>query len=91
MVTDEAGAELDGTSTYADVGATDPAFQSTFGSGPGCRAASPLESNEPIQAVPPVRMRDVADHSGRTLTSICTSDLRDNLTASVATFISGCG
>jgi hypothetical protein len=42
---------------YADVDNTDPAFQDSFGIGPGCTAPNPLDPMNPVTAVPPVRER----------------------------------
>ena len=68
------GVGSDGVPVYADVTATDPAFQDSFGIGPGCSAPNPLDPDAPIMAVPPVRARDVAENFGEgTLYSICES------------------
>jgi hypothetical protein len=81
------GVETDGSLTYADVDATDPEFQDSFGIGPGCTAPNPLDPNEPVEAVPPVRMRDAVEMGGvGGLYSVCDADYSAAL-ADVATNI----
>ncbi|HLT40858.1 MAG TPA: hypothetical protein VK034_31490, partial [Enhygromyxa sp.] len=68
------GVPSNGVPFYADVSLTDPAYQDSFGIGPGCSAPNPLDPNWPITAVPPVRARDVTEAFGEgTLYSICES------------------
>ena len=76
-----AGTNPDGSVSYAD--AEDPGYQNSFGIGPGCTAGT-------LEAVPPVRMRDVAEQSGGPLTSICANDLSANLEAALAPFFGDC-
>lgn len=65
-----AGAQSDGQVVYADA-VGDPAFQHAFGIGPGC-------SSERGTAVPPVRLRQLAEAFGlggaQNLFSICDAD-----------------
>ncbi|PRQ07310.1 hypothetical protein [Enhygromyxa salina] len=56
------GAAGDGTLVYA--ASPDSNFQNSFGIGPGCSAGD-------MEALPPVRMREVVEHSGGQLQSIC--------------------
>ncbi|HLT39464.1 MAG TPA: hypothetical protein VK034_24440, partial [Enhygromyxa sp.] len=77
------GAAIDGSLHYAD--ADDPVHQDSFGIGPGCT------SSGEIQAMPPVRMRDVALASGGTVGSICASDYSQLLRDAVTPFLAGCG
>jgi hypothetical protein len=68
-----AGVGADGYLVYAD--SPDPDFQSLFGIGPGCEAPNPLNPDEPIQAIPPVRLRDVTNaFTQENMFSICESD-----------------
>ena len=67
---------------YSDVTATDPAYQDSFGIGPGCQAANPLNPDEPIQAVPPVRLRDMTEtFTPNNMFSICDTDYSPALAA----------
>jgi hypothetical protein len=67
------GVDADGNAHYADVSATDPEFQDSFGIGPGCTA--PGNGLTPVQAVPPVRIKAVVDHfSPDNMFSICEDD-----------------
>jgi hypothetical protein len=65
------GVDADGEPFYAD-SFEDPAYQDAFGIGPGCTAAGG------VTAVPPVRLRAVAEanapRSGRKLYSVCGSN-----------------
>jgi hypothetical protein len=75
-----AGVDATGTPFYAD--AEDPDFQDTFGIGPGCMAPNPLNPSEPIQAVPPVRLRDVTNaFTPGNMFSICEQDYSPALDA----------
>jgi hypothetical protein len=85
------GVGLDGTITYADVGDTDPSFQDSFGIGPGCTAPNPLDPGEPVTAVPPVRVRAVAEAlSTDPLSSICAENFDDFMLATLERFVGGC-
>ena len=65
----------DGTPFYSDVTGTDPVFQNSFGIGPGCQAVNPNNPDEPVQAVPPVRLRDlVEEFTPGNMFSICQDD-----------------
>jgi hypothetical protein len=65
----------DGLPYYSDVTATDPMFQGSFGIGPGCTAPNPNNPAEPVQAVPPVRLRDlVQEFTPGNMFSICQDD-----------------
>lgn len=69
-----AGFSPDGSVFYADVGATDPQFQGSFGIGPGCATVSEV-------AVPPVRLRQIQNAFPGATGSICAADLTPPLTA----------
>src|SRR5690606_9793619 len=65
------GVDSNGQPVYADVTNNDPGFQDSFGIGPGCTASG----LEPVTAVPPVRMREVAEsYDAGPLYSVCESD-----------------
>ena len=65
----------DGTLSYVDVGASDPAFQDAFGIGPGCVAPPQTPGGENVTAVPPVRMRELVDEfTPGNMFSICETD-----------------
>jgi hypothetical protein len=71
-----------GEPVYADVGATDPEFQASFGIGPGCTAPNPLDPNQPVTAVPPVRLRElVEEFTPGNMFSICDPDYSPALEA----------
>jgi hypothetical protein len=82
VVTIIAGVQSDGSTVY-DVSGSDPGFVDAFGIGPGCSSAAG-------QAVPPVRLREVAEVNSdgtRNQYSICDADYApaiDALTASIA-------
>ncbi|HVH97667.1 MAG TPA: hypothetical protein VM869_03115 [Enhygromyxa sp.] len=84
------GVGLDGTITYADVDATNPAFQENFGIGPGCTAVlDPF--GEPATAVPPVRIREVAEQlSSDPLSSICAASYDEFMLATLDRFVGSC-
>jgi hypothetical protein len=68
-----AGVDLAGVPFYA--ASPEPLFQNSFGIGPGCEAPNPLDPDEPIQAIPPVRLRDVTNaFTTENMFSICDSD-----------------
>ncbi len=70
------GVANDGSVFYADVGMTDPAFQDSFGIGPGCTAPGG------VTAVPPVRMRDFTNNfTPGNMFSICNPAYADALEA----------
>ncbi|MFO7564316.1 MAG: hypothetical protein R6X02_16840 [Enhygromyxa sp.] len=76
------GVDSGGQPHYADVGASDPGFQDNFGIGPGCQAPNPLDPNSPIQAVPPVRLRDLTEaFTPNNMFSICDNDYSPALAA----------
>jgi hypothetical protein len=67
---------------YSDVSDTDPVWQDSFGIGPGCEAANPNNPDEPIRAVPPVRLRALTDEfTPGNMYSICNSDYSPALEA----------
>ena len=65
MVFGVVGVQTDGSLHFADIGNSDPAFQDSFGIGPGCTA------DGGIAAVPPGRMREVIEAFDGTMHSIC--------------------
>jgi hypothetical protein len=65
MVFGVVGVQLDGSMLFADVTETDPAFQDSFGIGPGCTG------DALVTAVPPGRMREVFGEFDGTMHSIC--------------------
>jgi hypothetical protein len=71
------GVSSDGSVTYAD-STTDPELQQDFGIGPGCESTNG-------RAVPPVRLRELADAFAvgqeQNMFSICNSDYSDALEA----------
>jgi hypothetical protein len=74
------GVGTDGVPIYRD--ALDPAFQTSFGMGPGCEAANPNDPDDVIQAVPPVRLRELVDaFTPGNMFSICAPDYTDALTS----------
>ncbi|WP_258183073.1 vWA domain-containing protein [Enhygromyxa salina] len=76
------GVSSDRTPFYGDVGATDPAFQDNYGIGPGCQAVNPNNPDEPVEAVPPVRLRDlVEEFTPNNMHSICEPQYKDALDA----------
>jgi hypothetical protein len=85
------GVGLDGTITYADVTDTDPAFQDSFGIGPGCTTENPLDPGNPSMAVPPVRIRELAEHmSTDPLGSICADDYNLFVLDALERFVGEC-
>jgi hypothetical protein len=86
-----AGVGADGTITYADVTDTDPTFQDSFGIGPGCTGPNPLDPGSPVTAVPPGRMREVAEQlSTEPFGSICGDDYEEFMLATLERFVGGC-
>jgi hypothetical protein len=76
------GVGTDGVPIYRDVTDTDPAFQTSYGIGPGCEAAHPNDPDGVMQAVPPVRLRELVDaFTPGHMYSICEPDYSDALTA----------
>ncbi len=74
------GVAADGSVHYG--GSTDPDYQNSFGIGPGCEAPPPMGSTEPVQAVPPVRLRDAVNrYSEGNMFSICQADYSPALEA----------
>jgi hypothetical protein len=73
------GLGLDGQLHYADT-LVDPAFQDSFGIGPGCEAPPPMGVVDPVTAVPPVRLRELGEAlSSEPLASICAPSYEDSL------------
>jgi hypothetical protein len=76
------GVGSDGSVHYGEVGSTDPAFQDSFGIGPGCEAPPPMGSSDPVQAVPPVReLALVNRYTEGNAFSVCESDYSPALDA----------
>ncbi|MFO7561219.1 MAG: hypothetical protein R6X02_01145 [Enhygromyxa sp.] len=76
------GVASDGQAYYSDVTNTDPGFQDSFGIGPGCTAPNPLDPEEPVEAIPPVRLRDMVDaFTPDNMFSICDADYSPALLA----------
>ncbi len=74
------GVDASGNAVYADASATDPEFQNDFGIGPGCSA--PSVGPEPVEAVPPVRIRDLVNrYTEGNMFSICSDDYSEALEA----------
>jgi hypothetical protein len=82
------GVDSDGVPIYRDVTDQDPGFQVSFGIGPGCEAANPYDPNDDaIQAVPPVRLRELVDtFTPGKMFSICEPDYTDALAGVAKTF-----
>jgi hypothetical protein len=75
------GVGSDGVPIYRDASDTNPAFQASFGIGPGCQAVNPNDPDDVIQAVPPVRLRELVDaFTPGNMFSICEPDYTDALT-----------
>jgi hypothetical protein len=55
------GVASNGEVYYYDSSNTNPDFQYEFGIGPGCEGPPPSPEYDPVQAVPPVRLRDMTD------------------------------
>jgi hypothetical protein len=69
------GVGSDGEPIYRDASDTNPAFQASFGIGPGCQAVNPNDPDDAIQAVPPVRLRELVDaFTPGNMFSICEPD-----------------
>lgn len=84
------GVETDGTITYVGGNPNDP-FVRDFGISPGCTRANPLDPKNPIAAVPPVRIREVAEQlSSDPLRSICESGFEDFMLDAVERLVGGC-
>lgn len=74
------GVDSQGNAFYSDVGSTDAEFQNSFGIGPGCTA--PSAGPDPVEAVPPVRIKAVVNrYSEGNMFSICNDDYSDALDA----------
>lgn len=83
------GVGLDGTITYADT--PNAWFQNDFGIGPGCTAPNPLDPGSPVTAVPPVRIRAVAEQLGPDpLSSICAENFDDFMLATLDRLVGNC-
>jgi hypothetical protein len=75
------GVDSQGNAFYSDVGGTDPEFQNSFGIGPGCTAPGAM-GGDPVEAVPPVRLRALVDrYSAGNMFSICNDDYSEALDA----------
>jgi len=69
------GVAEDGQPYYADASQTNPDFQDKFGIGPGCEAINPANPDDPVTAVPPVRLADVVDEfTPGNMFSVCDPD-----------------
>jgi hypothetical protein len=80
------GVDDSGQAFYAD-SLVDPEFQNTFGIGPGCEVPNPLDPNEPIRAIPPVRLREVTNaFTPGNMFSICAPDYSPALEEVVSRF-----
>jgi hypothetical protein len=76
------GVDGQGETYYNSVETTDPEFENSFGIGPGCTAPPPAGSTEPVEAVPPVRIKALVNrYSEGNMFSICDSDYSDALEA----------
>jgi hypothetical protein len=83
------GVGLDGTFHYADVTDSDPDFQNSFGIGPGC--TGPGDPGELSTGVPPVRIRQLAEHmSTDPFGSICAESYDAFMLDTVERFVGGC-
>jgi hypothetical protein len=79
------GVGLDNGFNYAD--SPDPSFQADFGIGPGCESAGLSD----LRALPPVRIREVAEHiSVAPFASICADDYSGFMQGVVEQFAGGC-
>jgi hypothetical protein len=85
MVFGVVGVQSDGSLLFADVGDTDPAFQDSFGIGPGCTGEGG------ISAVPPGRMREVIEEFDGTMHSICNTQYIDAFQTIANRLTVGCG
>jgi hypothetical protein len=84
------GLGTDGQLHYADTDA-DPTFQDAFGIGPGCDAPG-IDNGEPLQAVPPVRLREVGEAmSSESLASICDPSYFEALSGVYDRLLGSCG
>jgi hypothetical protein len=84
------GVGLDGNFHYADVSNSDPEFQYSFGIGPGCTVMG-----EPLfgygAALPPVRIREVAEHmTTDPFWSICSESFDDFMLETIERVVGGC-
>jgi hypothetical protein len=69
------GVDSQGQTFYSSVENTDPDYENSFGIGPGCEAPPPMGSSEPVQAVPPVRIKALVNrYSEGSMFSICEND-----------------
>jgi hypothetical protein len=76
------GVDSMGDVHYGDIGNIDPDFQDNFGIGPGCTAPPPPGSIDPVEAVPPVRLKAVVDEfTEGNMFSICEPDYSAALAA----------
>jgi len=86
------GLGLDDQLHYTDVSDSDPSYQESFGAGPGCVDDSvPPGLNGPIQALPPVRMLEVAESiSSAPLASICAADYDERFAGVLDRLVGSC-
>ena len=85
------GLGLDDQLHYTDVSATDPGFQDSFGVGPGCTDDTFPEEFGGGQALPPVRMLEVASHvSSAPLASICAPSYEQRFAGVLDSLIGSC-
>ncbi|PRQ06651.1 hypothetical protein [Enhygromyxa salina] len=83
------GVGTDGELHYGTA-AGDEAFEYSFGIGPGCEAAA-VGGGESVQAVPPVRLREVGEAmSSEALASICASSYFDALSGVYDRLLGAC-
>lgn len=69
------GVDSQGQTFYNSVAMTDPTYENNFGIGPGCEAPPPMGQMDPVQAVPPVRIKALVNrYSEGNMFSICEDD-----------------
>jgi hypothetical protein len=74
------GVDAQGEAHYGSVEQTDPVYENNFGIGPGCEAPPPAGSTEPVQAVPPVRIKALVNrYTEGNMFSICSENYRPAL------------
>ena len=74
------GVNKAGEAVYADT--ADEEFQDKFGIGPGCQAVNPNNPDEPVEAVPPVRLREFVDaFTAGNMFSVCEPEYDEALGA----------
>jgi hypothetical protein len=76
------GVDATGQPVYAVGDDIDPVFLDDFGIGPGCEAPNPLNPDQPIRAVPPVRLRELTEEfTPDNMFSVCEPDYSPALAA----------